>query len=220
MRIGVLGTGMVGQAIAGRLAELGHDVVMGAREATNPKAGQWAAEHPGTRAGTFADAAAHAELIVNATAGVASLAALAAAGGSTTLDGKVLVDVSNPLDFSGGMPPSLAVVNTDSLAEQIQRAYPGARVVKTLNTLTAEVMVHPELVPGEHTVFVAGEEAAAKRTVVGLLGEFGWPAGGILDLGGIQAARGLEMYLPLWLSIMAVHGTSRFNIRVVTPPPI
>lgn len=214
MRIGVLGTGMVGQAIAGRLVELGHDVVMGAREAANPKAADWVAQHPAGRAGSFADAAGHAELVVNATAGARSLAALAAAGGAETLAGKVLVDVSNPLDQSR-TPIGLTVVDTDSLGEQIQRAYPGARVVKTLNTVNADVMVHPERVPGEHTIFVAGDDPDAKRVVRGLLAGFGWPEGGILDLGGIQAARGMEMYLPLWLSMMGALGTVRFNVHVV-----
>jgi hypothetical protein len=215
MRIGVLGTGMVGQAIASRLVELGHDVLMGAREAGNLKATGWAADHPGGRAGSFADAAGHGELVVNATAGTASLAALAAAGGSATLDGKPLLDVANPLDFSGGMPPTLSVVNTDSLAEQIQRAYPAARVVKALNMVNADVMVHPERVPGAHHTFVAGDDAESKQLVTGLLGEFGWPAERVLDLGDLRAARGMEMYLPLWLSMMAAQQTANFNIQVV-----
>jgi hypothetical protein len=214
MKIGMLGTGGVGRTIADRLVELGHEVVLGARDAANQNAAQWAAASPGGRAGTFADAAGHGEVVFNATAGVASLAALAAAGGAAALDGKVLVDVANPLDFSGGMPPMLAVANTDSLGEQIQRAYPAVRVVKALNMVNSDVMVHPELVPGAHTTFVAGDDPAAKQVVTGLLGEFGWPAAGILDLGGIQAARGMEMYLPLWLSMMATLGTARFNVQV------
>lgn len=211
----MLGTGAVGQTLASRLLECGHDVVMGARDAANVRAAGWVADHPGGRAGTFADAAGHAEVLVNATAGVASLDALAAAGAPGTVDGKVLVDVANPLDFSAGMPPVLSVVNSDSLAEQIQRAYPAARVVKALNTINASVMVRPELVPGEHHTFVAGDDPEAKRVVTGLLTEFGWPAERVLDLGGIQAARGLEMYLPLWLSLMAAQNTATFNIRVV-----
>lgn len=214
MKIGVLGTGMVGQAIAGRLVELGHDVVMGAREATNPKAAEWAAQHPGGRAGTFADAAGHGELVVNATSGANSLAALAAAGGAETLGGTVLMDVANPLDHSRA-PIGLTVADTDSLGEQIQRAYPQARVVKALNTVNADVMVHPERVPGEHTAFLAGDDPDAKRVIRGLLVEFGWHESGILDLGGIESARGMEMYLRLWLSMMAALGTARFNVRVV-----
>lgn len=214
MRIGVLGTGTVGHAVATRLVELGHDVVMGSRDATNPKAIAWA-DSTGAHAaaGDFAAAATHGELVVNATAGTGSLAALAAAGDA--LAGKVLLDIANALDFSGGMPPSLAVANTDSLGEQIQRAHPRARVVKTLNTVTADVMVHPGLVAAEHSVFVAGDDAEAKATAAHLLEQFGWPRGSILDLGGIQAARGMEMYLPLWLSLRSALGTAVFNVRVV-----
>jgi 8-hydroxy-5-deazaflavin:NADPH oxidoreductase len=209
---------MVGQALATRLVELGHDVVMGARDATNDKAAQWASTAGATggraAAGSFADAADHGEVVVNATSGMASLDALAAAG-DAALAGKVLIDVANPLDFSGGFPPSLSVCNTDSLAEQIQRAHPDARVVKALNTVNADIMVHPERIPGAHTIFVAGDDADAKAVVVGLLTEFGWRE--ILDLGGIQAARGLEMYLPLWLSMMTAQGTYNINIHVLKP---
>src|SRR5947207_5740750 len=213
MRIAVLGTGMVGQAVATRLAEVGHDVVMGARDAGNEKARAWAVQ-AGGRSGTFADAAAHGELVVNATSGAGSLAALEACG-TANLDGKVLLDIANPLDFSQGMPPRLSVVNDDSLAERIQRAYPDARVVKSLNTVNASVMVHPEAVPGEHHVFICGDDAIAKQTVRGLLAEFGWPAPSVLDPGGLAAARGMEMYLPLWLAMMGALGTPTFNIRIV-----
>jgi predicted dinucleotide-binding enzyme len=217
MRIGVLGTGAVGQALATRLVTLGHDVMMGTRDTANPKAAAWAtgAAGPGpASAGTFAEAVRHGAVVINATAGAASLAALEAAGGAEALSGKVLVDVANPLDFSGGAAPTLAVANTDSLGEQIQRAFPTARVVKTLNTVNANVMVHPERVPGGHTVFVAGDDPAARQTVIELLRELGWLNGDILELGGIQAARGMEMYLPLWLSMTAAQETPMFNIRV------
>ncbi|MPZ28143.1 MAG: NADP oxidoreductase [Micromonosporaceae bacterium] len=215
MKIGMLGSGRVGRTIASRLVELGHDVVVGARDPDSPRAAGWAAEHPAGRAGAFRDAASHGEVVVNATAGTASLAALAVAG-SDSLAGKVLVDVANPLDFTRGSGRGpLAVTNDDSLAEQIQRAYPAVRVVKALNTVTADVMVRPELLPGPHTLFMAGDEPAAKQVVVGLLGELGWPAGDILDLGGIQAARGMEMYLPLWLSMMGALGTTIFNVHLV-----
>ena len=214
MRIGLLGTGMAGQTVGSRLVEVGHDVVMGARDAANPRAVEWAATTSGGRAGTFADAAAHGEVLVNATSGAGSLDALAAAG-APNIAGKVLVDIANPLDFSGGFPPSLTVVNTDSLAERIQRAYPDARVVKTLNTVNADIMVRPDRVPGEHDVFVAGDDTDAKGTVRELLRAFGWPDGSIIDLGGLQAARGMEMYLPLWLNLMGTLGTATFNIKVV-----
>jgi predicted dinucleotide-binding enzyme len=225
MNIAVLGTGMVGRAIGGRLTELGHDVVIGTRDVEqtlarterdamdNPPYAEWQRENPAVRLVTFAEAGAHGELLVNATAGGASLDVLAAAGASN-LSGKVVVDVANALDFSQGWPPTLSVANTDSLGEQIQRAFPDARVVKTLNTMNARVMVEPSRVPGRHHVFVAGDDAAAKETVKGLLRELGWPAESIVDVGGIQAARGLEMYLPLWLSLMGSLGTADFNVAV------
>ncbi|MGC8785631.1 MAG: NADPH-dependent F420 reductase, partial [Armatimonadota bacterium] len=153
MNIGILGTGMVGQAIGAKLVELGHEVRMGSRTADNEKAAQWVAAHgPRASQGTFADAAKFGELLFNCTAGVASLQALEMAG-AANLKGKILVDVANPLDFSRGMPPSLAVCNTDSLGEQIQLAFPEARVVKTLNTVNCNVMVNPALVRGAPDMF-------------------------------------------------------------------
>jgi hypothetical protein len=212
MRIGVLGTGTVGQTIATKLVQLGHEVTMGSRSAGNEKAAEWArAAGDSAAEGSFADAAAHGELVFNCTAGTASLEALRAAG-AAELTGKVVVDVANPLDFSKGMPPTLSVSNDDSLAEQIQREFPDARVVKALNTVNAAVMVDP--VPGTH-VFVCGDDAAAKGEVVELLGSFGWERGSVVDLGGIDAARGAEMYLPIWLRIMGALGTPDFNIAIV-----
>jgi predicted dinucleotide-binding enzyme len=212
MRIGVLGTGMVGQTIASKLVELGHEVTMGSRTAGGEKAVEWVAgAGEGAAEGSFADAAAHGELVFNCTAGTASLEALRAAGGEE-LRGKVLVDVANPLDVSKGMPPTLSVSNDDSLAEQIQREFPDARVVKALNTVNASVMVTG--IPGSN-MFVCGDDAAAKQQVTELLGDFGWPAESVLDLGGIQAARGQEMYLPLWLRLRGALGTPQFNIGVV-----
>ena len=214
MRIGVLGTGPVGRAIATRLTELGHEVTMGARDAANPKAAGWAAERR-ARAGSFADAVDGAELVVNATAATGSLAAFEAAGGNAAMAGKVLLDVSNPIDWSTG-ERVLTVVNTDSVGERLQRALPDAQVVKSLNTVNGSVMVHPELVPGEHTMFVSGDHATAKETVTRLLRDFGWPAESIVDLGGITAARGQEMYIALWVSLMqAGGGGAAFNIHVV-----
>ena len=212
MRIGVLGTGMVGQTIASKLVELGHEVTMGARAAGNEKAVEWASgAGEGAAQGSFADAAAHGELLFNCTAGTASLDALRAAG-EEELRGKVLVDVANPLDFSKGMPPTLSVSNDDSLGEQIQREFPDARVVKALNTVNASVMVSG--IPGSN-VFVCGDDAAARGQVTSLLGDLGWPADSVIDLGGIQSARGMEMYLPLWLELMGALGTPTFNIAVV-----
>jgi hypothetical protein len=201
MKFGVLGTGTVGRTLAGKLEELGHDVRVGSREAGDDKV-------------TFADAAAFAEVVLNATAGTASLDALSAAG-ADNLAGKLLIDVANPLDFSQGMPPTLSVCNDTSLAEQIQEAFPEAKVVKSLNTVNADVMVDPGLVPGSHTIFVAGNDDGAKAQVAELLQSFGWPAENVMDLGDIGAARGLEMYLPLWLRLMGATGTPHLNVKVL-----
>lgn len=216
MRIGVLGTGMVGEALASRLVETGHDVVMGARDAANEKATAWASRHP-ERAGhgTFADAAAHGEVVVNATGGTVSLAALRLAG-ADNLAGKVLLDVANPMKPDSGFPPQLDPANGDSLGETIQREFPSARVVKALNTMNCDVMADPSLVPGRHDVFMAGEEPAAKAAVRELLQGFGWPDDSIVDVGGIIAARGLEMYLIFWVGLRLSIGHNRFNVRLVT----
>jgi predicted dinucleotide-binding enzyme len=215
MRIGVIGTGMVGHAIATKLVQLDHEVRMGSRVAGNEKAVAWA-KSAGERAseGSFADAASFGALLVNCTAGMHSLAALGEAG-VANLAGKVLIDVANPLDFSGGMPPTLAVCNTDSLGEQIQSTFEDTKVVKSLNTMNCDLMVDPARVPGDHAVFVCGEDGGAKGQVSELLQSFGWPRGRIVDLGGIRAARGTEMYLPLWLSLFGAVGVPNFNIGVM-----
>ena len=215
MRVAVLGTGTVGRTLATKLLELGHEVRLGSRTAANEAAVAWASQAAsGASAGTFAEAAAASELVVNATAGAASLAVLDSAG-AANLAGKVLVDVANPIDPTTGFPPALSVVNTDSLGEQIQRAHPDARVVKTLNTMTAAVMVNPGLVPGHHNVFVSGNDGAAKATVAELLQGFGWPAEDIIDLGDISTARGAEMYLAFWLRAMRALGGPNFNLHLV-----
>jgi hypothetical protein len=224
MKYGVLGTGTVGRVIGSRLAELGHEVTIGTRDVdtllarTEPDAmgnepfESWRGKHPEIGLGTFAAAAAASELLVNATNGAGSLEALRAAG-EKSLDGKVLIDIANPLDFSGGMPPSLSVSNTDSLGEQIQRAFPDVRVVKALNTMNAFVMADPSLVAGgEHTVFVSGNDEQAKAQVTEILRSFGWKD--VIDLGDITTARGTEMYLPLWLRLWGALGTGTFNISV------
>ena len=215
MRFGVLGTGTVGQTIGGKLVALGHEVILGSREAGNEKAVQWASD-AGARAqeGSFAGAAGFGELIVHATAGTASPAALEMAG-AAALEGKVLIDVANPLDFGGGGLPTLSVCNDDSLGEQIQRAFPEAKVVKALNTVNASVMVTPGELGERHNIFVCGNDAEAKRQVAELLASFGWRSEDIIDLGDISAARGMEMYLPLWLRMMGATGTAAFNIRIV-----
>jgi len=219
MRIGVLGTGMVGRTIGSKLIELGHQVRMGSRDADNEDAHAWAsgAGNPATT-GDFADAAGFGEVVFNCTAGMHSVDALDAAG-ADNLDGKVLIDVANSLDSSTGRPPTLGIVNTESLGERIQAAHPEARVVKTLNTVNCEVMVDPAIVPGDHVVFVCGNDDAAKAEVKGLLGEFGWPEERMIDLGDISQARGPEMYLPLWLRLMGPLDTIRFNIALRMAPP-
>ena len=224
MKIAVLGTGMVGQALAARLHDLGHAVVVGTRDpqATlartepdpmgNPPFAAWQRAHPGVELATFAAAAAGADLVVNASSGQATLEVLGLTG-ADALAGKVLLDISNPLDFSAGFPPTLSVKDTDSLAEQIQRTYPQTKVVKTLNTLTAGLMVEPKSLGQSSTVFVSGDDAAAKATVVDLLQSFGHDD--VLDLGGLETARGTEMFLPLWLRLMNALGTAQFNVKVV-----
>lgn len=214
MKIAVLGTGMVGQALAGRLAQVGHAVTMGSRAALNPNAQAWARNTgQGTRVASFADAAAEAVVVVNATNGQAALPALRLAG-VENLIGKVLIDVTNPLATSDATAPSLFVTNTDSLGEQIQREFPASRVVKTLNTMNADVMVHPELVPGDHVAFISGDHDDAKQTTSDLLKQFGWPPGRIIDLGGMATARGTEAYVHLWVSLWARLGTGHFNIAI------
>jgi len=224
MQFAVLGTGMVGRAIADRLDELGHQVKIGTRDpqATmartetdamgNPPYPAWAGEHTGVELATFADAAAAAEVVVNATNGSASLEVLTLAG-ADHLAGKVLLDIANPLDFSAGMPPTLLTKDTDSLGEQIQRAFPEALVVKTLNTLTAPLMVHPDSLGQSSTIFVSGNDSSAKATALELLQSFGHED--VIDLGGIETARGTEMMLPVWLRLMSALGTPMFNFKVI-----
>ena len=225
MRFGILGTGVVGKTIAARLAGLGHEVVIGTREPEetmsrtepdaygNPPFGAWQEEHPEIRLGTFEQAAAHAEMVVNATAGAVSLEALEQAG-EDNLNGKIVIDVANPLDFSKGMPPTLSVSNTDSLGEQIQRRFPEAKVVKTLHTMNAYLMVDPaQLAATDHTVFVSGDDAEAKATVTELLRSFGWTD--IIDVGDITAARGTEMLLPIWVRLFGVLQKPIFNFKIV-----
>lgn len=225
MKIAVLGTGMVGRVIAERLGELGHEVAMGTRDVdatlARTEAGEggdrpfarWVESRRGVTLATFAAAAAGADVVVNATSGTVTMAALEAAGAGN-LAGKVLLDIANPLDFGQGMPPTLFVKDTDSLAERIQRTYPDVRVVKALNTLTAELMAYPRrLADGGHTVFVSGDDVAAKKTVTDLLTAFGHRD--IIDLGDVTTARGTEMLLPVWLRLWGALGTPNFNFKIV-----
>jgi 8-hydroxy-5-deazaflavin:NADPH oxidoreductase len=214
MNVAVLGTGPVGQAIANRFVASGHAVRMGGRSLENERAQGGAAAHgPQASTADFAGAASFADLVVNCTSGTVSLDALRQAG-EDNLANKILIDVANPLT-SGGEATALSVCNTDSLAEQIQRAFPQTRVVKALNTMNNAVMGDPDRVPGDHNVFVCGNDDAAKSDVVELLRSFGWPAENIIDLGDITAARGTEMYLILWVRLCSILGTADFNIKIV-----
>jgi predicted dinucleotide-binding enzyme len=208
MRIAVIGSGAVGRTLVPAFQRIGHDVVVGTRdpEATGRRE-EWAGG--GVPLATFETAGDGADLVVNATGGMVSLGALS----RVDLAGKVLLDVSNPLDFSGGFPPTLTVKDTDSLAEQIQRAHPEARVVKSLNTVTASVMVDPGSLPETSTIFLAGDDPIARETVRELLRELGWVD--IVEFPTLDAARGLEMWLPLWVRLMGALGTAEFNLRLV-----
>jgi predicted dinucleotide-binding enzyme len=215
---------MVGQAIAGRLHDLGHSVVVGTRDPAstlartepdgmgNPPFPAWHAAHQGVALATFADAAADAELVVNASSGNVALEVLRLAG-AENLAGKPLLDIANPLDFSAGFPPTLFVKDSDSLGEQVQRAFPEAKVVKTLNTLTASLMVDPKSLGASSTIFVSGDDDGAKATVVTLLESFGHDD--VIDLGPLETARGTEMLLPIWLRLMGALGTAQFNFKIV-----
>ncbi|MCB0871771.1 MAG: NAD(P)-binding domain-containing protein [Thermoleophilia bacterium] len=224
MKIAILGTGVVGMTLADGITRLGHDVVIGTRDVAAARArreptplggpgfGAWAAEHPEVDVATMAEAAVDADLVINATSGEASIAALDAVG-EDGLDGRVVIDAANPLDFSRGMPPTLSVVNDDSLGERLQRRFPSARIVKSLNTVAAAVMIDPGSLGEVHTMFVCGNDDEAKRATEALLRELGWSD--VVDLGDITAARGMEMYLPLWLRMWGALGTHEFSIRVV-----
>ena len=225
MNIGILGTGSVGRALAAGLTTAGHHVQIGTRDPEttlartqpdrfgNPAISAWLADHSGVRLVSFSEAAAAADLVVNATSGDVSLLALQAAG-AENVRGKVLIDVSNPLDFSAGFPPTLFVKDTDSLGERIQRAFPEAMVVKTLNTMNAGLMLNPGRLSAPSAVFLSGDNPDAKQTVTDLLASFGWQQ--IVDLGGIATARGVEMLMPMWLQVMSVQGGPEFNWAIVT----
>ena len=225
MHIAVLGTGMVGRTLATRLAGLGHDVVIGTRNPDEtlartepdpmgtPPYRDYASRQADVRLATFADAVLDADLVINATSGRGVLDMLESIG-EEALEGRVLMDLSNPLDFSAGFPPTLFIKDTDSLGEQVQAAFPRTRVVKSLNTLTADLMVYPQqLAEGGHSVFVSGNDPDAKAVVTGLLSEMGHTD--VIDLGDITTSRGVEMWMPLWLRLMGSLGTANFNLRIV-----
>jgi predicted dinucleotide-binding enzyme len=226
MNIAVLGTGAVGKALTTRLTELGHTVYMGTRNAAdslaktqadnwgNPAIGTWIQEHPEVQLVPFQEAVEKgSDLLVFAMNGAAAFQCLDAVG-EALLNGKVMIDLSNPLDFSKGFPPSLFVCNTESLGEQIQAKYPDLKVVKTLNTMSNPVMINPKLIEGDHTVFVSGNDPEAKATATQLLKSFGWEDRNIIDLGDITTARGTEMVLPLWVRLYGKLQTPFFNFHI------
>ncbi|HEY3369542.1 MAG TPA: NAD(P)-binding domain-containing protein [Prolixibacteraceae bacterium] len=230
MKVAVIGTGGVGQTIASKLSSLGHLVMIGTRNVTNKLANketdhygnqpfaEWYKSNGEIKLGTFAEAAAFGELIINATLGLHSVNALMQADAKNLKD-KILIDIANPLDFSQGMPPGLLpeLSNTHSLAEEIQKTFPQAKVVKTLNTMWAGLMVNPELInKGDHTNFICGNDSGAKEKVKSLLRDFGWKNENILDLGDLSSARGTESILLVWLRIMGSKQTGAFNFKVVS----
>ena len=216
MKIAVLGTGMVGETIGSKLVSLGHEVMMGSRSSGNEKAVKWA-KTAGNHAseGSFNGAASFGELVFNCTKGEHAIEALKMAG-VLNLKGKIVVDVSNPLDFSKGMPPTLSICNDNSLAEEIQAAFPESHVVKTLNTLAAPIMVNPNSVNGgNHHIFLSGNDGPSKAAVKEILLSFGWKNDHIIDLGNISTARGTEQLLPLWVRLMGVFNTPMFQVQIV-----
>ncbi len=228
MNISILGTASVGQALAQKLGELGHNIFMGTRNVENslkntgkddwglPKVGAWIKDHPDVKLVTFKESVEQgSDLIVFAMNGASAFKCLEMVG-PELLSNKIMIDISNPLDFSEGFPPSLFVNNKDSLGEQIQRAYPDLKVVKTLNTMSNPVMINPSILKGDHTVFVCGNDEAAKQNVIEMLKSFGWEDKNIIDLGDITMARGTEMILPLWVRLYGKFETPLFNFNVNT----
>lgn len=228
MNISILGTGSVGQALAGRLAGLGHNVFIGTRNVSEslaktkpdawglPSIGAWIKDNPAIPLVPFKEAVEKgSDLIIFAVQGFAAMDCLKLVG-EDLLNGKVMLDISNPLDFSKGFPPSLFLCNTESLGEKIQNAYPSLKVVKSLNTISNEIMINPKILSGDHNVFVSGNDADAKSKVVELIKSFGWEDKNIIDLGDITTARGTEMILPLWVRLYGKFQTSLFNFNVNT----
>jgi len=222
MKIGIIGSGVVAQTLGSKLIGLGHDLILGTRDPDKlddkkmfgATLREWKSQTEGKASvATFKEAAAHGELLINATSGQVSLQALELAA-ADKVGGKVLIDVANELDHSKGMPPGVLASQERCLAEKIQEAFPNLKVVKTLNTIGAPVMVEPQaLAGGDHTIFVSGNDAEAKATVVALLRSFGWTD--VLDLGDLSSARGPEMYLAMWIRLWGATKTGMLNIKVV-----
>ncbi|MHB8580668.1 MAG: NADPH-dependent F420 reductase [Ignavibacteriaceae bacterium] len=229
MKIAILGTGTVGQTISTKLITLGHEVMIGTRNVSdklanqnkdnygNPSFSEWSKLNNNVEIGTFEETAAFGETIINATHGARSIDVLNLSD-PKNLNGKILIDISNPLDFSKGMPPILipSLSNNNSLGEEIQKTFPEVKVVKTLNTMWCGLMVNPAMInQGNHTNFICGNDDQAKQEVRVLLKEFGWKDENILDLGDITAARGMEGILPIWLRIMVSTKNGAFNFKII-----
>jgi 8-hydroxy-5-deazaflavin:NADPH oxidoreductase len=224
MKIGILGTGGVGRAIATRLSELGHSVALGTRDVkkttgdpANAALHEFIAKNPNVKLAPFAEAAAFGEIVINVTKGAVTLDVIRLTG-EKSLSGKILIDISNPLDFSRGMPPGLIpeLSNFTSLGEEIQKLVPSVKVVKTLNTMWNGLMVNPGLIAnGNHVNYVCGNDADAREKVKALLREFGWKDEWLIDLGDITAARATEATLPIWLRVYGAKKTGAFNFSIV-----
>jgi predicted dinucleotide-binding enzyme len=230
MKISVLGTGSVGQTIAAKLVSLNNEVMIGTHDVSekmesslkdnygNPPFREWYSQNNSIKLGTFAEAAAFGEIIFNCTAGRGSVNALKLAN-EIHLNGKIIIDIANPLDFSKGMPPSLIpeLSNGNSIGEEIQKTFPAAKVVKALNTMWCGLMVNPAMINGaDHNTFICGNDTGAKEKVKEILKSFGWLEKNILDLGDISNSRGTEMYLPLWVRIFGATNNGAFNIKIVS----
>jgi len=215
MKIGILGTGMVGETLGTKFVQLGHQVKMGSRTANNENAAKWVAKN-GTNAsaGTFAQAAEFGDMVFLCLKGDVEMDVVRSVG-QKAFGNKPVIDVSNPLDFSRGMPPSLSICNTNSLGEEVQKALPSARVVKTLNIVNCEVMVEPNKAGAQPTMLICGNDSKAKADVTTLLKSLGWTD--IIDLGDITKSRATEMLLPIWLSLMQTLGHAYFGFKVVRP---
>ena len=213
-RVGVLGSGEVGRRLAGGFRGCGHDVMIGSRDPAKPELRQWLSEEDGARieAGTFAQTAAHGELLVLALFGDAAEEGIAAAG-REHFAGKVVIDAMNPLDFSGGFPPKLSIAGEDSLGERVQRALPDAKVVKAFNTIGSPYFVQPSFSDGQPTMLIAGEDDEAKGVVRDLLADFGWSD--VVDIGGIDGSRELEAICIAWVKIGGRRGAWDHGFRLL-----
>jgi predicted dinucleotide-binding enzyme len=230
MKISIIGTGAVGQTLASKLVTLGHEVMMGTRNVSeklastvrdnygNPPFNEWYAANSKIKLDTFSNAALAGEIVINATHGSSSIEALKLAG-AKNLSGKILIDISNPLDFSKGMPPCLldGLNNTNSLGEEIQKTFPYTLVVKTLNTMWCGLMVNPEMIgEGDHVNFISGNDTEAKTRVKKLLNQLGWKDENLLDLGDITGARATESMLLIWLRVFGLKQSGAFNFRIIS----